>query len=113
MGLPHWLSSKESACNAGAMGAADLIRGSERSPGKGNGYQLQYSCLENPHEQRSQSMGLQELDTTDTTEHACTHIQPTEHCINDRILLPRLSHNRHCGIHLALSSIPHSRKSQS
>ena len=37
---------KESACNAGDLG---LISGS----GEGNGYPLQYSCLENPHGQRS------------------------------------------------------------
>ena len=35
---------KESACNAGDLG---LIPGSGRSPGEGNGYPLQYSCLEN------------------------------------------------------------------
>ena len=35
---------KESDCNATDLG---LIPGSERSPGEGNGYQLQYSCLEN------------------------------------------------------------------
>ena len=36
---------KVSACNAGDPG---LILGSGRSPGKGNGNPLQYSCLENP-----------------------------------------------------------------
>ena len=36
---------KESACNAGDLGS---ISGSERSPGEGNGYPLQYSCQENP-----------------------------------------------------------------
>jgi len=36
---------KESACNAGDPG---LIPGWGRSPGEGNGYPLQYSCLENP-----------------------------------------------------------------
>ena len=35
---------KESACNAGDSGS---IPGSLRSPGKGNGNPLQYSCLEN------------------------------------------------------------------
>ena len=35
---------KESACNAGDSGS---IPGSLRSPGKGNGHPLQYSCLEN------------------------------------------------------------------
>ena len=37
--------SKESACNTGDPG---LIPELERSPGKGNGNPLQYSCLENP-----------------------------------------------------------------
>ena len=36
---------RESACNAGDLG---LIPGLGRSPGKGNGNPLQYSCLENP-----------------------------------------------------------------
>ena len=34
---------KESAYNAGDLG---LIPGLEKSPGEGNGYLLQYSCLE-------------------------------------------------------------------
>ena len=41
--------SKESACNAGDL---DLIPGWGGSPGEGNGYPLQYSCLEN-HGQRN------------------------------------------------------------
>ena len=45
MGLPRWLSSKESACNAGDMIS---VPGWGRSPGEGNGNSLQYSCLENP-----------------------------------------------------------------
>ena len=39
-----WKDSKESACNVGDPGS---IPGLERSPGDGNGYPLQYSCLEN------------------------------------------------------------------
>ena len=39
--------SKESACSGGDL---DLIPGFGRSPGEGNGYPLQYSCLENPVE---------------------------------------------------------------
>ena len=35
---------KESACNVGDLGS---ISGLGRSPGEGNGYPLQYSCLEN------------------------------------------------------------------
>ena len=43
-GLPWWVGDKESACNAGDRGS---VPGSGRSPGEGNGYPLQYSCLEN------------------------------------------------------------------
>ena len=45
LGLPRWLSSKESTCNARDSG---LIPGLGRFPGEGHGYPLQYSCLENP-----------------------------------------------------------------
>ena len=43
-GFPNGSDGKESACNGGDLG---LIRGSGTSPGEGNGYPLQYSCLEN------------------------------------------------------------------
>ena len=49
-GLPGGSVVKKSTCNAGDMG---LIPGSRRSPGKGNGNPLQYSCLENPIEKRT------------------------------------------------------------
>ena len=44
MGFPGGSDSKESACNAGNAGS---IPGLGRSPVEGNGYPLQYSCLEN------------------------------------------------------------------
>ena len=44
-GVPGGSDGKESICHAGDLG---LISGSGRSPGEGNGYPLQYSCLENP-----------------------------------------------------------------
>ena len=44
LGFPGGLDGKESACNVGALGS---IPGLGRSPGKGNGHPLQYSCLEN------------------------------------------------------------------
>ena len=43
-GFPGSSDGKESAYKAGDLG---LIPGSGRSPGEGNGYPLQYSCLEN------------------------------------------------------------------
>ena len=44
-GFPGGSDGKESACSAGDSG---LIPESARSPGEGNGYPLQYPCLENP-----------------------------------------------------------------
>ena len=41
---------KELACNAGDLGSIPRLG---RSPGGGHGIPLQYSCLENPHGQRS------------------------------------------------------------
>ena len=43
-GFPGGSDGQESACIAGDLG---LISGSGRFPGEGNGYPLQYSCLEN------------------------------------------------------------------
>ena len=63
--------NKESACNVGDL---DLITGLGRSPGEGHGNPLQYSCLENPHGQRSlgglQSMGSQRVRHDRATNHA-------------------------------------------
>ena len=44
LGFPGGSGGKESTCNAGDPGS---IFGSGRTPGEGNGYPLQYSCLEN------------------------------------------------------------------
>jgi len=43
--FPYGSDGKASAYNAGDPGS---ISGSGRSPGKGNGNPLPYSCLENP-----------------------------------------------------------------
>ena len=45
MGFPDGSDGKDSACNVGDLGS---VPGLGRSPGEGNGYPLQYSCLENP-----------------------------------------------------------------
>ena len=47
MGFPGGSDSKESACNTGDLGS---IPWSGRSPGEGNGYPIQYSCLEDSME---------------------------------------------------------------
>ena len=68
---------KESACSAGNLG---LIPGLGRSPGEGHGYPFQYSCLENPHGQRSLAgyspWGRKESDTTEQLSTA--HLQNTQ-----------------------------------
>ena len=66
LGFPGGSDGIESICNAGDLG---LIPGLGRSPGGGHGNPLQYSCLENPHGQRS-LVGYRpwcgkELDMTD------------------------------------------------
>ena len=66
LGFPGGSDSKESACNVGDLGS---IPGLRRSPGTGHGNPLQYSCLENPHGQRSLA-GCSPWDCkkSDTTE---------------------------------------------
>ena len=44
MGFPGGSDGEESACNDGDPGFVPSL---ERSPGEGNGYPLQYSCLAN------------------------------------------------------------------
>ena len=72
--FPDSSDGKESACNAGDPGS---ILGSGRSPGEGNGYPLQCSCLEKArHGQRSLAgyspWGRKESDETErlTLSHA-------------------------------------------
>ena len=50
LGFSGGSNGKESTCQAGDLGS---IPGLGRSPGGGHGNPLQYSCLENPHGQRS------------------------------------------------------------
>ena len=59
--LPRWLSSKESACNAGDLG---LFPGLGRSLEEGHGNPLPYSGLENPMVEepvRLSSIGLHKV----------------------------------------------------
>ena len=71
--IPQWLSSKESACNAGDTGS---IPGSGRSPGKGQGNSLQYSCLKNPKDKGAWQATVHGLAKNQTqlkllSTHAC------------------------------------------
>ena len=67
LGFPGGSDGKESACNAGDMG---LIPGLGRSPGRGHGNPLQYSCLENPHRQKSLA---QRVEYNWATKHSTQH----------------------------------------
>ena len=62
LGFPGGSDGKESACNAGDL---SLIPGSERSPGGGNDYPLQYFCLENSMDRGYRPWGCNELDSTE------------------------------------------------
>ena len=66
LGFPGGSDGKEFTCNAGDLG---LIPRLGRSPGEGHGNPLQYSCLENPHGQRSlvgySPWGRKESDMTE------------------------------------------------
>ena len=72
MGLPDGSGDKKSAFNAGVLASTP---GLGRCPGEGNGKPLQYSCLEDPHGQRSlvgyNPRGRKESDTTErlSTKH--------------------------------------------
>ena len=61
---------KNPPANSGDVRDMGLIPGSGRSPGRGYGYPLQYSCLENPMTEEPgelQSMGSQRVNMTEAT----------------------------------------------
>ena len=63
--LPWWLSGKESACNAGDPSVIPYLG---RSPGKGNGYLHQYSCLENSMDRRTWRALVHEVSKSQTQQ---------------------------------------------
>ena len=69
VGLPRWLSGTESACDAGDTGDSGLIPGLGRSPGGGNGNQLQYACLGNPIDRGAWQATVHGDVALDTAEH--------------------------------------------
>ena len=64
-GFPGGSDGEEPACNAGQLGS---IPGSGRSPGEGNGYPLQYSCLDNSMDRGAQQATVREVTESDPTE---------------------------------------------
>ena len=70
-GFPDGIVIKNPPAHAGDPRDAGSIPELGRSPGGGRGNPLQYSCLENPHGQRSLAgyspRGRKESDTTEVT----------------------------------------------
>ena len=73
-GFPWWLAQivKNHACNARHQGSSP---GSESSPGEGNGYPLQYSCLENLMDRGAWLATVQGITTswTQLRNRTCMH----------------------------------------
>ena len=63
--FPGGSDGKESACNAGDP---SLILGLGRSPGEGNGYPFQYSCLGNPMDRSLVGYSQWDYKESDMTE---------------------------------------------
>ena len=80
LGFPGGSDGKESARNAGDLGSIPELG---RCPGEGHGNALQYSCLENPHGQRSlvgySPWSHKELDVTEQLSTA--HTFPVSGCV--------------------------------
>ena len=69
-GLPGGSDSKDSACNDRDLG---LIPELGRSPGRGHGNPLQYSCLENPTERGAWQATVHRVTELDTTGRLSIH----------------------------------------
>ena len=71
LGFPGGPGSKAATCTAGHLGP---IPGSGRSPGGGNGYPLQYSCLENPMDRGTWRATVYSA-TTEVTQRTHVHVK--------------------------------------
>ena len=67
--FPGGSDGKLSACNTEDLGS---IPGLGRSPGKGNGNRLQYTCLENPMDGGAWWATVHGVTESDTTEQLST-----------------------------------------
>ena len=103
LGLPRWLSGKESTCQCRRCSQETWIQslGRQDPPGEGNGNPPQYSCLEN-HMDRgawwATVHGVRESDTTECTHtraHTHTHTHTHTHISS---LLGSLSESLRCPV---------------
>ena len=62
-GFPSGLDGKESVCNAGDP---SLIPGLGKSPGEGNGYSFQFSCMENPKDRGAYCVTVHRITKSQT-----------------------------------------------
>ena len=65
---------KNPPANVGHIGDVGLISGLGSSPGEGNGYPLQYSCLENPMDRGAWQTAVHRIPEWKLTERLHTHI---------------------------------------
>ena len=65
--------------NVGDTRDSGSIPGSGKSPGVGNGYPLQYSCLEHSMDRGDWQATILEIAELDTAECTCTHPHPHTH----------------------------------
>ena len=99
-GLPWWLNSKESSCNAGATGDTGSIAGSGWSPGEEHGNPLQYSSLKNPMDRgawRAKSLGSQRIghNRSDLRRtHAQDYITDSHRCEDGTKIITNLCDHR-------------------
>ena len=79
LGFPGGFDDKGSACNAADLGS---IPGLGRSLGEGNGYPLQYSCLENLMDRGAWPDTIHWVTESDTTERLTLTLLSLQHTLS-------------------------------
>ena len=79
LGFSGVSNGKESACSAGDL---DSILGLGRSLGEGNGYPLQYSCLENLMDRGAWPATIHWVTESDTTERLTLTLLSLQHTLS-------------------------------